>query len=175
MIFLKIFDRILLYFTPETFAYDWGCFLLHEHNYFEWVLSENKHECTINEGHILKHLYFARTFLSSFHRTFTDDRLMIDDRLGCFYVIATLRWGWDWSCGWFQPEVEMKSSRILDKVELRLRWVGVKLTWGWIKGKKEPEGSGRPRASLGVPGRPGRSRAPRAFFSVTPKKGIENV
>ena len=36
---------------------------------------------------------------------------------------------WDW----FEPEVEMRLSRSLVEIELRLSWVGVEISWHWIK------------------------------------------
>ena len=52
-------------------------------------------------------------------------------RLGCFYVTAMLSWG----CGWFETEVEMRFSGGLVEIELRLSWVGVEISWHWIKEK----------------------------------------
>ena len=48
--------------------------------------------------------------------------------LGCFYVTAILSWGWYWGWGW--NEVEMSS---LVEIYLRLSWVGVEISWHWIK------------------------------------------
>ena len=52
-------------------------------------------------------------------------------RLGCFYVTAMLSWG----CGWFETEVEMTFSGGLVEIELRLIWVGVEISWHWLKEK----------------------------------------
>ena len=52
-------------------------------------------------------------------------------RLGCFYVTAKLSGGWYWGWGW--NEVEMRLSGCLVEIKLRLSWVGVEISWHWIK------------------------------------------
>ena len=53
-------------------------------------------------------------------------------RLGCFYVTAILSWGngWGWAEVDIEAEVELSS---LVEIYLRLSWVGVEISWHWIK------------------------------------------
>ena len=65
-------------------------------------------------------------------------------RLGCFYVTATLSWGWVefeidlrliWARDWIEVEVEMSVSWNLVEFELRLSWdeVELKFSWSWVE------------------------------------------
>ena len=42
-----------------------------------------------------------------------------------------LSWGWYWGWGW--NEIDMRLSRSLVEIELRLSWVGVEISWHWIE------------------------------------------
>ena len=52
-------------------------------------------------------------------------------RLGCFYVTAILSWGY--GLGWVEAEVEIRFSGSFVEIELRLSWVGVEISWHWMK------------------------------------------
>ena len=57
-------------------------------------------------------------------------------RLNCFLCQFWLHqifksWWTDWGWGW--SRVEMRLSRILVEIELRLGWVGDEISWHWIK------------------------------------------
>ena len=44
-----------------------------------------------------------------------------------------MSWGSYWGWGWFEPEVEMRFGGSLVEIKLRLSWVGVEISWHWIK------------------------------------------
>ena len=54
-------------------------------------------------------------------------------RLGCFYVTAILSWGYGWVGVDIEAEVEMRLSQSLVEIKFRLSWVGVDISWHWIK------------------------------------------